>query len=174
MLIASNNGYVRNKLDLVENNESSELISSEFNSGNVIVCDFSGIDAQTPNREENLLLSPSAWISPIAVLYDGNWVSPASNVNSYYDSFSETRFDKMGCEAQALGSYNVQIQDSIEANSETMLNSSIENAETLSGSLLHSESIKWCYKKEEEKDKEFYKHVNNTYKQIEKYSNKYL
>ena len=23
-------------------------------------------------------------------------------------------------------------------------------------------------------DKEFYKHVNNTYKQIEKYSNKYL
>ena len=46
----------------------------------------------------------------------------------------------MGCEAQALGSYNVQIQDSIEANSETMLNSSIENAETLSGSLLHSES----------------------------------
>ncbi len=37
-------------------------------------------------------------------------------------------------------------------------------------SLLHSESIKWCYKKEEEKDKEFYKHVNNTYKQIEKYS----
>ena len=41
-------------------------------------------------------------------------------------------------------------------------------------SLLHSESIKWFYKKEEEKDKEFYKHVNNTYKQIEKYSNKYL
>ena len=41
-------------------------------------------------------------------------------------------------------------------------------------SLLHSESIKWCYKKEEEKDKEFYKHVNNTYKQIEKYSEKYL
>ena len=41
-------------------------------------------------------------------------------------------------------------------------------------SLLHSESIKWFYKKEEEKDKEFYKHVNNTYKQIEKYSKKYL
>ena len=33
---------------------------------------------------------------------------------------------------------------------------------------------KWCYKKEEEKDKEYYKHVNNTYKQIEKYSEKYL
>ncbi len=32
---------------------------------------------------------------------------------------------------------------------------------------LHSESIKWCYKREEEKDKEFYKHVNNTYKQVE-------
>ena len=41
-------------------------------------------------------------------------------------------------------------------------------------SLLHSESIKWFYKKEEEKDKEFYKHVNSKYKQIEKYSNKYL
>ena len=39
-------------------------------------------------------------------------------------------------------------------------------------SFLHSESIKRSYKKE--KDKEFYKHVNNTYKQIEKYSNKYL
>jgi len=41
-------------------------------------------------------------------------------------------------------------------------------------SLLHSESIKWFYKKEEEKDKEFYKHVNNMYKQIEKNSEKYL
>ena len=41
-------------------------------------------------------------------------------------------------------------------------------------SLLHSESIKLFYKKEEEKDKEFYKHVNNMYKQIEKYSKKYL
>jgi len=41
-------------------------------------------------------------------------------------------------------------------------------------SLLHSESIKWSYKKEEEKDKEYSKHVNDTYKQIEKYSKKYL
>ena len=41
-------------------------------------------------------------------------------------------------------------------------------------SYLHSESIKWSYKKEEEKDKEYYKHVNNAYKQIEKYSEKYL
>ena len=41
-------------------------------------------------------------------------------------------------------------------------------------SVLHSESIKWSYKKEEDKDKEYYKHVNNTYKQIEKYSEKYL
>ncbi len=37
-------------------------------------------------------------------------------------------------------------------------------------SFLRSESIKWSYKKEEEKDKELYKHVNNTYKQIDKYS----
>ena len=37
-------------------------------------------------------------------------------------------------------------------------------------SFLHSESIKWSYKKEEEKYKEYYKHLNNTYKQIEKYS----
>ena len=35
-------------------------------------------------------------------------------------------------------------------------------------SFLHSESIKWCFKKGEEKDKEYYKHVNDTYKQIEK------
>ena len=41
-------------------------------------------------------------------------------------------------------------------------------------SFLHSESIKWSYKKEKDKDKEYSKHVNNTYKQIEKYSNKYL
>ena len=41
-------------------------------------------------------------------------------------------------------------------------------------SLLHSESIKRSYKKEEEKDKEYSKHVNETYKQIEKYSKKYL
>ena len=41
-------------------------------------------------------------------------------------------------------------------------------------SLLHSESIKRSYKKEEEKDKEYSKHVNDTYKQIEKYSKKYL
>ena len=41
-------------------------------------------------------------------------------------------------------------------------------------SLLHSESIKLFYKKEEEKDKEYYKHLNHTYKQIEKYSEKYL
>ena len=30
---------------------------------------------------------------------------------------------------------------------------------------LHSESIKWSYKKEEEKDKRYYKHVINTYNQ---------
>ena len=41
-------------------------------------------------------------------------------------------------------------------------------------SFLHSESIKWSYKKEEEKDKEYYKHVSNIYNQIEKYSKKYL
>ena len=41
-------------------------------------------------------------------------------------------------------------------------------------SFLHSESIKRSYKKEEEKDKEYYKHLNHTYKQIEKYSEKYL
>jgi hypothetical protein len=43
-----------------------------------------------------------------------------------------------------------------------------------SKSFLHSESIKWSYKKEEEKDKEYSKHVNDTYKQIEKYSKKNL
>jgi len=41
-------------------------------------------------------------------------------------------------------------------------------------SFLHSESIKWSYKKEEEKDKEYYKHLSNIYNQIEKYSEKYL
>ncbi len=44
-------------------------------------------------------------------------------------------------------------------------------------SFLHSESIKWCFKKEEEKDEldeEYYTHVNYTYKKIEKYSKKYL
>ena len=41
-------------------------------------------------------------------------------------------------------------------------------------SFLHSESIKWSYKKEEEKDKEYYKHVSNIYNQIEKFSKKYL
>ena len=41
-------------------------------------------------------------------------------------------------------------------------------------SFLHSESIKRSYKKEEEKDKEYAKHVNNAYKQIDKYSEKYL
>ena len=41
-------------------------------------------------------------------------------------------------------------------------------------SFLHSESIKWCFKKEEEKDKECYKYRNDTYNQIEKYSKKYL
>ena len=32
---------------------------------------------------------------------------------------------------------------------------------------LHSESIKWFFKKAEENDKEYFKHVNNTYNQIE-------
>ena len=41
-------------------------------------------------------------------------------------------------------------------------------------SVLHYESIKWSYTKEEEKDKEYSKHVNDTYKQIEKFSKKYL
>ena len=41
-------------------------------------------------------------------------------------------------------------------------------------SFLHSESIKRSYKKEEDKDKEYSKYVNDTYKQIEKYSKKYL
>ena len=41
-------------------------------------------------------------------------------------------------------------------------------------SFLHSESIKWSYKKEEEKDKEYYKHVSKIYNQIEKYSKIYL
>ena len=39
---------------------------------------------------------------------------------------------------------------------------------------LHSESIKWFFKKAEENDKEYFKHVNDTYNQIEKYSKKYL
>jgi hypothetical protein len=50
----------------------------------------------------------------------------------------------------------------------------IKNSWQHQKSFLHSESIKRSYKKEEEKDKEYSKHVNDTYKQIEKYSKKYL
>ena len=39
---------------------------------------------------------------------------------------------------------------------------------------LHSESLKWFFKKEEDEDKEYSKHVSNIYNQIEKYSKKYL
>ena len=65
-------------------------------------------------------------------------------------------------------------QQQIAVNKKRIYNKFVRLYEQHQKSFLHSESIKRSYKKEKEKDKEYSKHVNDTYKQIEKYSKKYL
>ena len=125
----------------------SESISSDLGDDDRSMNSFDGsadhfsVDPQTPKRDGDELQSETLLISPITNFYNGTWVSPASNLNSNYDSLSQSQYDEFACQAQALSSHEVAIEDTLTGIlSEIMGNSNIEDAQNSSGSMSQSDS----------------------------------
>ena len=144
--IASNNSHVENERNSSDIHGITEHISSELSDETRSINSQNGrpyqssLDAQSPQRDNDTILPPTTLISPIPSLYDVNWVSPASIINSNSDVLSNYRYDEVRSHAQALSSHEVSIEGTIEIVSELMENSIIDDDVKSSGSLSHSES----------------------------------